>query len=349
LQGDLPSSVGSLTSLEVLEVQSNKLTSLPNEIRQLMCLRVLNVSSNQLKTIPMELFETSLTELVANKNRLEGVFFTTTSAMKLQVLDLANNSLTSLCEGEVIELPALKSLNASTNRLTELPNLESWASLQTLLMGENKLKALPEGFTTLSQLRTADFTANDISQIDERVALMSLEHLTLAANPLRERKFLTMSFVDIKRDLSSRLAVEDTAAVDEEFGGSFEDTAEDTGGLQVTPSGTLDLSSKSLTELDEDTFVTVADSVRQLHLHQHTFESIPATLSHITFLTVLDLSKNSISVALTSHLSLPKLKDLRLNSNKITTFEPLTTNLAAPSLQTLDISNNHLTGILPAP
>jgi Leucine-rich repeat (LRR) protein len=116
----------------------------------------------------------------------------------------------------------------------------------------------------------------------------------------------------------------------------------------VTPSGTLNLSSKSLVDLDEDALLAVADSVRQLHLQQNALESIPSVLSHITFLTVLDLSKNSMSVALTSPLSLSKLKDLRLNSNKLTSLEPLTTHLTAPSLQTLDVTNNHLTGTLPA-
>jgi Leucine-rich repeat (LRR) protein len=348
LQGALPGSIASLTSLEVLELQGNKLTSLPIGIRQLTCLRLMNVSNNQLLNIPMELFETSLIELVANKNRFEGAFFSIESVPNLQELNISNNSLKRLCEGETLNLPALKSLNLSTNRLTSLPSVESWVNLQTLVVGENKVTAFPEGFTSLMNLRTADFTANDITQIDEKIALMALTHLTLAANPLRERKFLTMSFDDMKRALASRLAPEDAPVVEEILGdGSIEDQVSTPQGWQVTPSGTLDLSAKSLTELDESALNAVADDIRQLYLQQNAFESIPMVLSQVTFLNVLDLSKNNIATILTSPLFLPRLKELRLNGNKLMSLDHLTTRLAAPSLQTLDISNNRLTGTLP--
>jgi len=348
LQGELPGTVGSLSALEVLELQGNKLTSLPDEVRHLTSLRLLNVSGNQLRTVSMALFETSLIELIANKNRFEGAFFTIGSAPYIQELNVSNNSLTALCEEESIDMPALRSLNMSTNRLVSLPSVESWANLQALVVAENKLKSFPDGFTTLPQLRTADFTANDITQIDERIALMPLEHLTLAANPLRERKFLTMSFEDIKRDLTSRLALADASAVDEDGIDTFgEDAVTTTQGWQVTPSGTLDLSSKGLTELDESAIAASSDDIRQLHLQQNAFTSIPSILSTIPFLTVLDLSKNSIETVLTSPLTLPKLKDLRLSADKLTSLAPLTTHLTAPSLQTLDVSNNRLNGSLP--
>jgi Leucine-rich repeat (LRR) protein len=348
LEGELPAAISSLSSLEVLELQGNKLTSLPSEIRHLTCLRMMNIASNQVSHVPMELFETTLIELVANKNRFEGTFFTIGSAPSLQELNISNNSLKSLCEGDSIDFPALKTLNLSTNRLVSLPSVQSWTKLQKLIVAENKLTAFPEGFTTLENLRTADFTANDISHIDENIALMSLEHLTLAANPIRERKFLTMSFEDIKRDLSSRLAIADATAVHEDQAeAGAEDVSADTHGWQVTPSGTLDLSGKNLTELDEEAVVACAEDIRHFHLQQNAFESIPAALSQITFLTVLDLSKNNITTALTVPLSLPKLKDLRLNTNKLTSLEPLITHLTAPSLQTLDVSNNRLTSTLP--
>jgi Leucine-rich repeat (LRR) protein len=349
LQGALPVTIAKLTSLEVLELQGNKLTSLPIEIGKLTCLRLMNVSNNQLLNIPMELFETSLLELVANKNQFEDAFFSIEFVPNLQELNISNNSLKRLCEGETLNLPALKSLNLSMNRLTSLPSVESWVNLQTLVAGENKVTAFPEGFTSLPNLRTADFTANDITQIDEKIALMPLEHLTLAANPLRERKFLTMSFDDMKRALASRLAPEDAPAAEEIGGeGLIEGTVPGTQGWQVTPSGTLDLSAKSLTELDESALSVVADDIRQLYLQQNAFESIPMALSQITFLTVLDLSKNNIATILTSPLFLPRLKELRLNGNKLASLDHLTTRLAAPSLQTLDISNNRLTGTLPA-
>jgi Leucine-rich repeat (LRR) protein len=348
LQGDVPASISSLAALEVVELQGNKLTSLPIEVRELTCLRVLNISSNQLSSVPMDLFQTGLIELIASKNRFEGAFFTCSSAPNLQELNISNNSLKSLCDAESIDLPALKTLNVSTNRLTSLPSMENWIKLQTLIVGENKLAVFPEGFTTLTELRVADFTANNITQLDERIALMSLRTLILAANPLRERKFLTMSFEDMKRNLASRLPTTEALAADEdEYEFPTEDAAPEAQGWKVTPSGTLDLSSKSLDTIDETALAAVADNMRQLHLQQNTFTCIPAALSQVTFLTVLDLSRNNIETSLTSPLSLLKLKDLRLAANKLSSLDALIAHLAAPALQTLDVSNNRLTGTLP--
>lgn len=352
LQGDLPASICRLLELEVLDVQSNKITDIPGEMGHLTHLRTINISDNQLKAIPMELFESpSLIELQASKNRLEGTLFDIAAIPHLQELNVANNSIRSLCEGESIELPAIKSLILSTNRLTSLPKVSAWTNLTTLLVGENKLAKLPEGFVDLEQLRTADFTANDITQLDERVALMSnLMNLTLAANPLHVKKFLTMNTEDIKRDLASRLQPADAVLEEDEHLG-FSNGIEEEAAVskwQPTPSGTLDLSGQALSEISAETdLAPFVDDIRQLYLHQNTFTNIPTTLSLFTHLTVLDLSKNALENALTIPLSLLKLRDLRLASNKIATLDFLTTHLTAPLLQTLDVSHNRLSGALP--
>ena len=72
LNGDLSSAICDLTALEVLELQSNKLTSIPADMQRLTQLRTLNVSDNQLRSLPSEVFSATLVELQASKNRLEG-------------------------------------------------------------------------------------------------------------------------------------------------------------------------------------------------------------------------------------------------------------------------------------
>lgn len=352
LQGALPVALCNLASLEVLELQANQLSALPNEMGRLMQLRTLNVSENQLDMIPSEVFDlTSLVELQASKNRLTKSLLSTTSVSHLQELHVANNSLVSLTSGDSIEFPNLRILNVSTNRLTTLPDVSAWTSLSSLLVGENKLKALPEGFTMLKSLRMVDFTGNDITQLDNRIALMeSLQDFTIAANPLRERKFLTMNTEDIKRDLASRLQPVDDPVLE------GDDVVEDVlaaDAVQPNPwqpnrLGTLDCSNKSMKELDEAGLEPVANSVYQLYLQQNTFEVIPSTLTLLTHLTLLDLSKNAIQIPLQATLELPKLRELRLSSNKIRSLEPITSNLSAPALQILDVSRNAISGALPA-
>ncbi|KAH6616403.1 hypothetical protein C7974DRAFT_318782 [Boeremia exigua] len=352
--GQLPSDIASLTQLEVLDLANNKLIGLPAEIRELTQLRTLNVANNRIQTVPMELFTSpSLIEFNATNNRLEGSFFTVSSAPHLQELRLSGNALTSLSESGSLSMPALKHLDISVNRLSSLPDVSSWSHLGTLLLGENKVAAFPDGFFTLKQLRIADFTANDISKVDEHIALMDgLENLTLAANPIRERKFLTMSTDEMKRDLHARLQPEAivTGPDEDEFAFAAEEQApEISNGWTVTPSGTLDLANKNFTELDEDALVALAETsdIRQINLQSNLLQSVPLAFGRIAFLTILDLSSNSIASPLSTPLSLPKLRELRLSNNKLSSLAALTTHLTAPALHTLDLSQNRLTGTLP--
>ncbi|KAF1959682.1 L domain-like protein [Byssothecium circinans] len=347
LEGSFPPSVGSLTQLEILEIQGNKLTSLPSEMRALAHLRTLNVSDNKLKALPTELFtEVPIIELIATKNAFSGAFFDIDTVPHLQNLQLANNSLTTFCESGTVLLPALKYLDLSGNRLSALSDMSSWTSLTTLLMGYNKLSSLPEGFLSLQTLRNADFTSNDLNKLDERIALMEgLENITLAANPLRERKFLSMTTADLKRDLLSRVQpdlVEETPEILGEVSG--EGT-----GWELTPSGKLDLSFQNLTDLDDEMVVTFAETndIRQLYVASNYLTSIPAVTMQLSFLSVLDLSKNNISVPLSEPLELTKLRELRLGANKIESLDSIVSLLSAPRLHHLDVSNNRISGLLP--
>jgi Leucine-rich repeat (LRR) protein len=348
IEGAVPSTLGLLSQLEVLELQGNKINMLPPEIRELVHLRSLNVSGNRLQALPSELFTSvPLIELIAGKNAFGGSFFDVDAAPQLQILHLGHNSLSSLSASGAVSLPALRYLDVSANRLSTMPDMEAWKSLTTLLAGENKLTTFPEGFTSLQQLRSADFSSNDITKLDEKIALMDgLDILTLAANPIRERKFMSMSAEDIKKDLRSRLV--DVATEEEEM--------EPTGPMpgkenewELKSPGILDLSSKNLLEVDDATMVQFAatNDVRQLLLPQNYLTAIPMALSHLTSLTLLDLSKNSIMHPLTELLELPKLKELRLPGNKLQSLESITTFLSAPNLQHLDVSNNKIAGSLP--
>ncbi|KAF2687348.1 L domain-like protein [Lentithecium fluviatile CBS 122367] len=353
LEGDVPSSLENLVQLETLDLQGNKLTSLPPEVRALTHLRSLNISENKLAALPNELFTSvPIVELIASKNAFGGSFFDVDTVPHLQKLHLSNNSLTELCVSGTILLPALKHLDVSLNRMSNLPDMSSWTSLTTLLVGENNLSTLPEGFLTLQQLRNADFTGNNLNKLDERIALMeALENLTLAANPLRDRKFLTMNTEDIKRDLLSRIEPERSEQGESEtFVDASEEITTEVNGWKLTPSGTLDLSFQNLTEVDEEAVVSFStmNDVRQLYLQQNYLTQIPVVAGQLSFLTVLDLSKNSIVNPLTENLELPKLREFRLSGNKIASFDDLNCFLSAPNLQHLDLSHNRLTGSLPS-
>ena len=74
LDGAVPAEIGRLTSLTVLNLGDNELTSLPAEIGQLTSLRWLHLSYNQLTSVPAEIWLLpSLEVLSLNNNRLTSV------------------------------------------------------------------------------------------------------------------------------------------------------------------------------------------------------------------------------------------------------------------------------------
>lgn len=210
LEGPLPASISRLEKLEVLELQSNKLTSLPDTLPELKSLRTLNVANNSLSSLSLDLLENlPLIEIVASKNALKGTLFTSSVAClaKLQRLDISCNSLTTLSSGNLY-LPLLRELNVAFNRLTSLPAMTSWTSLMVINAEDNSIATLPAGFTELQKVKSANFTGNDIRKLDPEVALMEgLENLQIAANPMVETKFMSMTTEEVKRSLKGRLAV----------------------------------------------------------------------------------------------------------------------------------------------
>jgi Leucine-rich repeat (LRR) protein len=208
LAEELNPAIANLVHLEVLEVQGNKISSLPTQIKQMIRLRVLNVSNNCLSSLPMtELSELPLTQLHASKNYLSGTLFPQPEVKmtRLQHLDISINSIEALSASR-LSLPLLRELNMAFNRIPRLPDLTDWSSLVSLLAEDNRLSDIPRGFAELATLRTVDFTGNDFARLDPRIGVMvALETFKLAANPIRERKFLTMGTAEVKRDLRARM------------------------------------------------------------------------------------------------------------------------------------------------
>lgn len=351
LEGAFPLEIENLKQLETLELQGNRLTTLPLEIRALTHLRTLNISDNKFSSLPSDVFTIMpVIDLNASKNSFSGSFFDVDTVPHLQNLCLANNALTSLCGSDDIQLPSIKHLDLSMNRLSALPNMAAWTNLITLLVGENSLSTIPEGFCSLKQLRNADFTGNNINKLDEQIALMEgLENLTLAANPLRERKYLTMTAEDIKQDLMSRLDPSTIPGADDPDDVTAGAPEVEENGWELTPSGTLDLSFQNIADVDEEAVASFAEShdIKQLYLQQNSLTNIPLVISQLSFMTVLDVSKNNIAEPLSESLALPKLRELRLNSNKLRSFNAITSMLSAPNLHHLDVSNNRISGSLP--
>ncbi|KAK5715023.1 hypothetical protein LTR15_010439 [Elasticomyces elasticus] len=357
LSGNFPSAVcGGLKGLEVLDLKENRLLSLPDAMRELIGLRVLDVGGNQLTTLPMEALQMlPLLESDASNNALIGSLFPlggTSGHETLQVLNIANNSLAALTFSGEVAFPRLKVLNVTNNHFTGLPAMGGWVELATLTAGDNKITEIPEGFTGLRKLRTVNFTGNELRLLDPEIARMeSLEVLILAANPMREKKYLSMTAADIKKDLGSKLEPEDDEVSEPET--VIGPTGSHLGASMwaVQGNGVLDLASLKLSDDVNDRLGSTlrTEEVRELRLQLNALTSVPPALWLGQDLRILDLSNNPFGSEdyFSAELELPVLQELNLSHCRLATLEPLMSQLTAPALRTINLTANKLSGAVP--
>lgn len=341
--------------LQILDLRNNDIREVHQEsISTFKSLKVLNLANNNfVGTFPWHSMEKlPLIDLNISNNHLLGTLFDVKVTLPhLHKLDASHNALKEIGEGS---LPNLRSLAVNNNHLTKLPDLDRSEFLHTLLASENELEELPVGFSKLTALKVADFAHNNIRMIDPDIALMDeLSSLTLVGNPLREKKFLTMSTTEIKLGLEKKLETEHDQHHDEGILQVINETAE----ARYRPiNGVLDLSAQSLTtinlgDIDLDNSNGV---IHTLKLSNNELTAVPCELlAHPALkysLQSLDLSHNPLlhpTQYLTSELFLPSLKSLYIVSTGLTSLDALTTYMKAPALAELNISCHRLAGRVP--
>jgi len=357
LSGSFTPAIQQLKQLQVLDLHGNQLDGLPDTLSELKDLRKLNIAGNKIATLPMQaLSGLPLVEINASKNKLSGLLYNQdiTEFKKLRTLNLSYNSIDQFSEHNMA-LPCLQLLMLDGNRLLALPNMLAWTCLHTLTASENNLTGLPSYFAEMESLQSVDFSHNSIKVVDPKIARMeSLSVLNLQGNPLRERKYLTMSTQDMKMDLGKRNAPEETLAERTTLTLAMNDDTQDntTPNLHKPHNGILDLSSQSLTTITPD-LISFTSSIHTLNLSNNDLSSFPSDLlahpSVKSSLRTLNLSHNPLAPIsyLSCPLFLPTLVRLDIVSTGLASLDALTIHLSAPKLRELNISCHRLAGHVP--
>jgi Leucine-rich repeat (LRR) protein len=140
----LPSTLGGLRNLKILDLRKNQLVSVPSEISQLRQLETLVLGENNLsEPIFTELGQMkSLVNLDLHSNSLSGSFPSEIGLLtNLQILDLSSNRLEGPIPTQIGRLSLLNELALQRNRLDgSLPTeLGLLSELQSIRVEENSL------------------------------------------------------------------------------------------------------------------------------------------------------------------------------------------------------------------
>ena len=193
LSGEIPSEIGNLTRLVLLDLAFNSLSgAIPSEIGNLTSLGRLSLQGNQLSgTIPAEIWNlTSLALLRLDYNNLSGeIPAEIWNLTSLEELGLGDNSLSGEIPSEIGNLTNLGWLSLNINQFNgEIP-AEIWnlTSLTQLYLDGNQLSgAIPSEIGNLISLGVLGLADNALSgSIPSEIGnLTSLEKLYLYNNQL---------------------------------------------------------------------------------------------------------------------------------------------------------------------
>ncbi|MGV6816708.1 MAG: protein kinase [Thiotrichales bacterium] len=130
-------------TLEILDLNDNRLTDLPSDFARLRNLRILFLSQNHFKHIPPVLAKLPKLTMVGFKNNQIGEFGENTLPEKIRWLILTDNNLTTLPD-DIGRYQSLQKLMLAGNHLRALPDsLADCHNLELLRISANQLPHLP--------------------------------------------------------------------------------------------------------------------------------------------------------------------------------------------------------------
>jgi len=149
----LPTLIGNLSSLHILELASNRLEVLPATFGNLTNIAKLNLECNRLRRIPETLSRLTIKTLNLNSNELVNLPHCIGQMPNLKSLSVNDNRLKYL-PGDITASKTLAQLHVCNNRLMELPDDigKIGPSLTNLWLDFNNLTALPMSFHKMTSL-----------------------------------------------------------------------------------------------------------------------------------------------------------------------------------------------------
>ncbi|KAB2032416.1 hypothetical protein ES319_D05G371700v1 [Gossypium barbadense] len=391
--GSIPSALGNLTKITFLDVSGNMFQGqIPDVFGNLNDLSFMDFSSNNFSGVfPPSAFNlTSLTFMDFSSNFLQGTLPNNISGLSyLRELDLSANLLSGRVPGWLFSLPSLEYLNLSFNKLTgpidpiQEPNL-----VQQVYLYKNEIQGtIPSSFFELINLTSLDLSSNNLSGNIKSCMLVKLRNLWSLDLSFNNLLSLTRCSNDVNSTLpmiidfhfsscnmqrfpsflnaSKQLKVLDLS--NNQIHGSITKwKAEGWEGLDI-----LNLSINFLTTVQQ----IPGKHLSILDLHSNSLQGllptppqelyyflisnyeldgeIPSKICNLSFLSVLDLSKNKLGGTIpdclgtfSDQLSVVKLRTVNLNGNQLEGSIPQSLT-SCQGLEVLDLGNNNINDTFP--
>lgn len=172
ISGEIPGSLGGLSSLKVLFLSGNNLTGrVPSNLGLLSSLFILDLSGNLLSGSVPDSFSKlgNLTSLDLSNNYLSGSIPPELGTLSnLQNLDLSNNAFTALVPSQLGNLSKLVELNLSMNSLSgSLPDSlfsSRLSALKVMILSRNSISgSLRDGLWSMPSLHFFDVSGNNLT------------------------------------------------------------------------------------------------------------------------------------------------------------------------------------------
>ncbi|KAK4582395.1 hypothetical protein RGQ29_025536 [Quercus rubra] len=324
LEGNIPVSLFSLPSLQILRLSNNHFSGQLNEFSNVSScqLKTLDLSSNHLEgPIPMSIFELQgIQELLLSSNKFNG-------SLQLNVI----HQLRNLFDLDLSYNSLLIEYNGTSS------SLSSFSHVTKLKLASCKLKIFPDFLVNLSNLTVLDLSNNQIhGEIPNWIWKFSnLLHLDLSFNQLlmtREGPLL---------DLSSLIVLGFLDVHSNQLEGELP---------ALPPYATyLDFSMNNFNSAIPDSIGDSLFFARFFSISSNKFHGfIPQSLCNATYLQVLNLSNNTLNgtipqciIQMSETLG---VLDVRRNKLSGTISDTFHDNCG---LQTLNLNGNRLRGMVP--
>lgn len=153
-----------------------KLDTIPSNIGELDAMRILNLKNNKISTLPEEIGELqNLEKLILESNRLNTFPENIGNLKKLEILYAHHNQITSL-PSMFVELTNLQILWLHFNNLSFLPeNLGEMINLETLWLHNNQIEEIPRSIGELASLEWIRLEYNQLNSLPDEICNLGVD------------------------------------------------------------------------------------------------------------------------------------------------------------------------------